>query len=101
VYDIGTWVSYLRIKPGIDILGDAVGIKEVHTLKSRGLTGDYYRSRKYLTNPCSGKGKYVKEKYQRSVNVGGSYHPIFTGTDLLDYFKSIDSVIALFKTLKF
>lgn len=99
-YGIGPWLASYRVKPGIQLLGNTVGLKTTDELYSTRLTGDNIWRKAYST-PLDGKGTYTRTRYQRTCNFSLPSLPIFISGRNMDLAKTIDLLIIAYQNVKF
>jgi hypothetical protein len=93
---VGPWIQTLRINPHVQILGNTVGRKVHRTTES-----DFYEiiMGGYPNTPMGAKSTYQFIRYDRTVDEDLPLTPLFRAGDVIDLFKTIDSVALLFQRI--
>lgn len=98
IFTIGPWLASLRINPGIEILGNTVGVKV-----ARNITAQIYQARhvnvQSWTSANTPESTYETRKYDRKCHVDISYLPHFTWGRTLDLYKLVDALSLIWQIL--
>jgi hypothetical protein len=91
LFDIGAWLGSLRCSPGVEILGNTVGVLINRTVTAEGFAGryNYY---KVPWKPVGGSMKLETFQYIRRCHVDMELLPHFTWGRTLDLYKAVDAV---------
>jgi len=100
-YGIGPWLSSLRIKPGIQILGNTVGYKETVTFRITDARVSNVFGNLQSEGVTTADGEFVRESYNRVVNSNMLTMPQFTAGKWLNHAKVIDLLAIAFQNIKF
>jgi hypothetical protein len=99
LFTIGPWLASYRIKPGITILGNTVGKK----IRRKVTVGTQWRVQQspYMDwSPLKSNQLYWNyEEYSRVVNQSLPLLPQFTGGDVIDLYKTIDSLALILQPI--
>jgi hypothetical protein len=105
-FTIGPWLATLRIKPGINILGNTSGFGHQRKVTLNDLSirfenpvTPWREIEGALSSEEGQKNASLTESYDRKVNVDLEYLPHFTWGRTLDLFKAIDSVALIWSRI--
>lgn len=97
LFTVGPWLSSLRIKPYVEILGNTVSVKVDRTVTVRSRTRPAQSP--YMAWSSGPKGEYRLTKYERAIHQSLPTTPLFTAGDVIDLYKTIDSLALILQPL--
>lgn len=99
LYTIGPWLSSLRIRPNITVLGNTVGVKLEKRASVKSCRAKYSAGGAPWSEISPGCF-YYSERYDRTCNVAMPNLPQFTAGDIIDLWRSVDALALIWQQIR-